>query len=68
MTLGALTALILLSDKILGCLYSFGENLEVVDTFFVVRKKIKVLMELKEETENNYHYNLDGILFFIMFR
>ena len=64
MTLGALTALILLSDKILWCLYSFGENLEVVDTFFVVRKKIKALMDLKEETENNYHYNLDGEIVF----
>ncbi len=64
MTLGALTALILLSDKILGCLYSFGENLEVVDTFFVVKKKIKALMNLKEETEKNYHYNLEGEILF----
>ncbi len=64
MTLGALTALILLSDKILWCLYSFGENLEVVDTFFVVRKKIKTLMDLKEETEKNYHYSLDGEIVF----
>ena len=49
MTLGTLTALMLFASKILNCLYSFGENLAVVDTFLVVRKKIKRLMDLKEE-------------------
>lgn len=64
MTLGTLTALMLFASKILNCLYSFGENLAVVDTFLVVRKKIKRLMDLKEEKNENHLYDLDGDIIF----
>lgn len=64
MTLGGLAALIIFATEILGCLYSFGENLEVVDTFFVVKKKIKKVMNLKEEDEKNYSYDLNGDIVF----
>lgn len=50
MTLGNLTALLLFANKILNCLYTFGENWEVINTFLVVRKKINKLMKLKEES------------------
>ena len=64
MTMGGLTALLLLASKILMSLYSFGENLEVVNTFLVVRQKIKKLMNLKEEKIGNYFYDLEGDIVF----
>lgn len=64
MTLGTLATFILLASKILGCLYTFGENLEVLDTFLVVKQKIKKLMNLKEEKNGNNCYDLDGDIVF----
>ncbi len=64
MTMGGLTALLLFASKILMSLYSFGENLEVVNTFLVVRQKIKKLMNLKEEKIGNYFYDLEGDIVF----
>lgn len=64
MSMGGLTALLLLASKILKTLYSFGENLEIVNTFLVVRQKIKKLMDLKEEKMGNYFYNLEGDVVF----
>lgn len=52
------------ATKILTTLYSFGENLEVVNTFLVVRQKIKKLMNLEEEKEGNYPYDLAGDITF----
>ena len=40
--------------------YSFGENLEVVDNFFVIQKKIKRLMCLREEKNEKEEYDLNG--------
>ncbi len=64
MTLGTLTALILFASKVLISLYSFGENLEIVNTFLVVRQKIKKLMNLKEEKNENNSYDLNGEIVF----
>ncbi len=64
MTMGGLTALLLFASKILMSLYSFGENLEVVNTFLVVRQKIRKLMNLKEEKIGNYFYDLEGDIVF----
>lgn len=64
MTFGTLSALLLFAKKILNCLYTFGENLEVVDNFGVMKRKIKKLMDLEEEKDENYFYNLDGNIVF----
>lgn len=64
MTFGTLSALLLFAKKILNCLYTFGENLEVVDNFGVMKRKIKKLMDLEEEKDENYFYNLDGDIVF----
>ena len=64
MTLGTLATFLLLAGNILGCLYTFGENLEVLDNFLVVKQKIKDLMALKEETNENYFYDLQGDIVF----
>lgn len=64
MTLGTLTALMLFATKILDCLYFFGANLEVTNTFLVVRKKIRKLMDLEEEKNKNYPYDLNGDIVF----
>lgn len=64
MTLGTLATFIVLASKILGCLYTFGENLEVLDTFLVVKQKIKKLMNLKEEKNKKDGYDLEGDIVF----
>lgn len=60
MTMGTLSALLLFAKKILNCLYAFGENLEIVDSFWVIKRKIKKLMELEEEKNEKQSYDLDG--------
>ena len=47
--MGSLVALNSLAEKIFDCIYTFGENLDVIDDFHVVNKKIKKLLQLKEE-------------------
>lgn len=64
MTFGTLATLLLFADKVLGTLYTFGENLEVIDTFLVVRQKIKKLMQLEEEKQEHYFYDLEGDITF----
>lgn len=64
MTLGSLAALIMFSGKLLNCLLVIGANLEAIDTFFVVSKKINNLMQLQEEENTYYKYNLDGDILF----
>lgn len=64
MTLGSLTALIIFAKKILDCFLTVGANLEVIDTFFVVTKKINKLIKLEEEENKYYHYELDGDIIF----
>lgn len=60
MTFGMLTAFLLFSDKILDSFLTLGANLEVIDDFIVVRKRIQKLMKLKEEKENDKNYDLKG--------
>lgn len=64
MTLGSLTALIMFSGKLLDCLLVIGANIETIDTFYVVTKKINNLMKLEEEKNNYHNYNLDGDILF----
>lgn len=62
--MGSLTALSNLAEKIFDCIYAFGENLEVIDDFYVVSKKINKLLKLKEENKENYLYDLNGEIIF----
>ena len=62
--MGSLMALHTFAGKIFDCLYTFGDNLEIIDDFKVVTKKINKLLEQKEETKANYIYDLDGSIIF----
>lgn len=62
--MGSLTALSNLAGKIFNYIYSFGENLEIIDNFYVVTKKINKLLNLKEEEKKNYSYDLNGEIIF----
>ena len=62
--MGSLMALHTFAGKIFDCLYTFGDNLEIIDDFKVVTKKISKLLEQKEETKANYIYDLDGSIIF----
>lgn len=64
MTIGALVALINLAEKIFDCIYELGENLEIIDDFWVVSKKINRMLQLKEEEKEKYPYNLNGEIIF----
>lgn len=52
------------AEKIFDYLYTFGDNLEVIDDFHVVTKKINKLLEQKEEDKTNYIYDLTGNIIF----
>lgn len=62
--MGSLMALHTFAGKIFDCLYTFGDNLEVIDDFHVVTKKINKLLEQKEEKTTNYMYDLNGRIIF----
>jgi len=64
MTFGSLEALIMFAGKLMDCFLILGANLETIDTFYVVNKKINNLMKLKEEENKYYHYELDGDIIF----
>lgn len=64
MTMGSLMAFNTLSEKIFDNIYTFGNNLEIIDNFLVVTKKLNKLLELKEEKIENNVYNLDGKIIF----
>ena len=64
MTMGSLMAFNTLSEKIFDNIYTFGNNLEIIDNFLVVTKKLNKLLKLKEENTENYLYNLDGKIIF----
>ena len=60
MTMGALVALSNITEKIFDCIYTFGDNLDSIDNFRVVTKKINKLLQLKEENKENHLYDLKG--------
>ena len=64
MTMGTLVAFNTLATKILSYIHTFGENLEVIDNFQIVNKKINELLKLKEENIKNTLYNLNGRIIF----
>lgn len=64
MTIGSLVALHDLTEKIFDCIYSFGNNLDTIDDFQVVTKKINNLLHLKEENKENHVYDLNGEIIF----
>lgn len=64
MTMGALVALSNITEKIFDCIYTFGDNLDSIDNFRVVTKKINKLLQLKEENNDNHLYDLKGEIIF----
>lgn len=64
MTIGALIAILNLTDRIFDCFLSFGANLETIDNFYVITGKINNLLALKEEEKHNNIYELDGEIIF----
>lgn len=64
MTMGSLMAFHSLAGKIFDYIYTFGDNLEVIDDFKVVTKKINQLLQLKEEKKENDAYDLNGDIVF----
>ncbi len=62
--MGSLVALNSLAEKIFDCIYTFGDNLDTIDDFHVVTKRIKQLLQLKEENKDNYLYDLNGNIIF----
>lgn len=62
--MGSLVALHSLAEKIFDCIYTFGDNLDTIDDFQVVTKKINKLLQLKEETKENHSYDLNGKIIF----
>lgn len=64
MTFGSLEALIIFAGRLFDGLLVIGANLETIDTFHVVTKKINNLMKLKEEENKYYSYELDGDIIF----
>lgn len=64
MTMGSLMALHTFAEKIFDYIYDFGENLEIIDDFQVVTKKINKLLKLKEEDNKSFLYDLNGEIIF----
>ena len=62
--MGSLVAFYTLAEKIFDYIYTFGDNLEIIDNFQVVNKKISKLLQLKEEEKGNYLYDLNGGIIF----
>lgn len=62
--MGSLVALHSLTEKIFDCIYNFGDNLEVIDDFQVVTKKMNNLLQLQEENKINTLYDLGGDIIF----
>lgn len=62
--MGSLVALHSLAEKIFDCVYDFGDNLETIDDFQVVTKKVNQLLQLRKEKKENYTYELKGEIIF----
>lgn len=64
MTIGSLSALISLANKIFSCFLNLGANLEIIEEFYVITKKINKILELKEEEKDEFTYDLNGDIIF----
>lgn len=64
MTMGTLVAIHSLAERIFDCIYSFGDNLDTIDDFQIVTKKLNQLLKLKEEIRENELYDLNGEIIF----
>ena len=62
--MGSLVALHSFAEKIFDCIYTFGDNLDTIDDFQVVTRRINQLLQLKEEYKDNYLYDLNGNIIF----
>lgn len=62
--MGALVALHSLAERIFDCIYTFGDNIDIIDDFQVATKKINKLLQLEEENKENYLYDLNGKIIF----
>ena len=62
--MGSLVALHGLAEKIFDCIYTFGDNLDIIDNFQIVTKKVNKLLQLKEENKENHLYDLNGKIIF----
>ena len=62
--MGSLIAIHTLAEKIFDLLYNLGQDLEIIDDFHVVTKKINKLLEQKEEKKINNTYDLKGDIVF----
>ncbi|MBE5820378.1 MAG: ATP-binding cassette domain-containing protein [Clostridiales bacterium] len=59
-----MTVLLNYAEKIFDYFLEFGANLEYIDEFYAISKKIKDLLKLKQEEKNADKYNLDGDIIF----
>lgn len=64
MSIGGITVLLNYAEKLFSYFLELGANFESIDNFYVVSKKIKKLLELKEETKNKNTYDLNGDIIF----
>ncbi len=62
--MGSLVAMLDMAEKIFDCIYGFGNNLEIIDDFHVVNKKINMFLNLKEENKVSNVYDLNGDIVF----
>jgi len=62
--MGSLTALHTFAGNIFDCLYTFGDNLEAIDDFQAVTKKLNKLLEQEEEKAKEDLYKLNGDIIF----
>ncbi len=64
MAIGSLVALHTLAEKIFDCVYTLGNNLDIIDNFRIVTRKINKLLQQKEERKDAYLYDLNGPIIF----
>lgn len=62
--MGSLIALHNLAEKIFDSAYTFGENLDIIENFQIVTKKINKLLQLEEEKKEHNLYDLSGKIIF----
>lgn len=62
--MGSLVALQSLAEKIFNCIYTLGDNLDIIDKFQIITKRINKLLQLKEENRANHLYDLNGKIIF----